>query len=137
MRPTLDNLGMWLSASCCILALGATVGLARAEDAPETESDPNRCMLTRNIEHYRVIDGNWIVIADRREETFLLGHIQPRCWDLRSSFRIAVDTPRISVCAGEMLDLLVEEDRCHVVSLEAVSSYEEAEALVAERQSAD
>lgn len=135
MKSALEHLRI------CAVALGAlltpAIGSsgAFANDAQVTESEPGRCMLARNIEHYRVIDGNWIVIADRREETFLLGHMQPRCWDLRSSFQVEITSPQVSVCAGDLLDLSVSGERCRIVRLEPVTSYEDAEALVQERQS--
>ena len=134
MKSTLKSLRIVAIALGAILAVGAAPGPVVANDAQETESEPNRCMLARNVEHYRVIDGNWIVIADRREETFLLGHMQPRCWGLRSSFRIEITSPQISVCARDMLDLSVNGERCRIVRLEPVASYADAEALVLERQ---
>ncbi len=129
----------WTCALAASALIGGMimVGPASAEDAENSESDPQSCMLSRNVEHYRVIDGNWIVITDRREEVFLLGHLQPRCWDLQSSFHIALATPQISVCAGDMLDLAVDEGRCRIVQLEAVSSYEDAETIVSVRQNVD
>lgn len=137
LKTPLESLKIGAVALAASLAMGLAPLPAIANDAQDAESEPGRCMLARNVEHYRVIDGNWIVIADRREETFLLGHMQPRCWDLRSSFRIEILSPQISVCAGDLLDLSVEGERCRIVRLEPVSDYEDAEALVSERQSSE
>ena len=124
-------------APIVLSVLLAAATTACANDQPSSEpgarDEARRCMLVRNIQDYHVIDRHHVVFSDRGEDTFLLGTMQPGCWDLQSSFAIALETPPITLCEGDMATLRVRDEVCHVNRIEAVESVEAAEALVSER----
>jgi len=121
------------------LLAGALGSCASAQDSAgddvnATDADaPRRCILVRNIDTYRPIDRNHVVIVGRGEDTFLLGTMRPGCWDIVRSAAISIETAPISLCEGQTATLMVGSERCYIRTLEAVPSQEAAETLVEER----
>lgn len=118
------------------LLASAVASCAAAQEGTETAEASDaaqRCILVRNIDTYRPIDRNHVVIVARGEEAFLLGTMQPGCWDIERSAAISIETAPISICEGQTATLMVRGERCYVRTLESVSSMESAESLVESR----
>lgn len=133
-------LGLAASAAAQEEDAGEAPGVSTAtaaDEASEGDSNRRRCLFVRSINNYRVLSGNWIVISDHGDDTVLLGEVRPRCFGLRSSFQIGIDTRMPTVCAGDSATLQVDGERCSVWNFEAVESYEAAEALVEARENAE
>lgn len=122
------------AAAVLASALASCAAAQESTDAASTSSDePSRCILVRNIDTYRPIDRNHVVIVGRGDDAFLLGTMRPGCWDIQRSAAISIETAPISLCAGQTATLMVGGERCYIRTLEAVSSLKAAESLVQER----
>lgn len=130
----MKQIPMIFAAAVVASALGSC---AAAQDTTEAAAasgeEPRRCILVRNIDTYRPLDRNHVVIVGRGDDTFLLGTMRPGCWDIERSASISIETAPISLCAGQTATLIVGDERCYIRTLEAVSSLEAAESLVEER----
>ena len=126
---------------CYALSMGSSSAFAPSTDgASEGMDAPRRCMQTRNVDDFHVIDRHHVVLIDRRRTTFLLAEMRPGCWDITHAPGIALRHRGMTVCAGDVTTVQVMDtlqsmgQQCHVRRLQAVSSVEAAVSLVEQAQ---
>lgn len=129
----MNQIATTIMTAAMVSALAACANAEEPMVDGTSTDEPRTCMFVRNIETYRPLSRNHVVIVDQAEETFLLATLRPSCWEIMRSAAIALESGPISLCAGDAAVLQVRGERCYIRSLEAVLDMEAAETLVEQR----
>ena len=145
-RPTLTTgliaalgaLGLAASASALATQDGAVVPAAAeteasAEVATEARDGPIRI---RNINGYAVLDRQHLVLRAGASRRYLVT-LKRRCMGLRSSTGVGLSIDNFATIHNPHFEYVqTRQDRCYFDTIERVSSYDEARALIEARAEA-